>query len=107
MSFILLIGKYSSAFGGGASQYAYFHEEDENSFQLVDTTKIQKPQYQRGRRVFQQVSSATCRIFYSKRSLCTQVGQVMTSIICVYILFPQFLQANVNLKMILQIKLLS
>lgn len=81
MSFILLIGKYSSAFGGGASQYAYFHEEDENSFQLVDTTKIQKPQYQRGRRVFQQVSSATCRIFYSK-----QIGQVMTSIICV--LFP-------------------
>ena len=105
MSFILLIGKYSSAFGGGASQYAYFHEEDENSFQLVDTTKIQKPQYQRGRRVFQQVSSATCRIFYSKRSLCTQIGQVMTSIICV--LFPQFLQANLNLKMILQIKLLS
>eukprot|EP00105_Crassostrea_gigas_P036879 XP_019921027.1 PREDICTED: eukaryotic translation initiation factor 3 subunit D [Crassostrea gigas] len=48
------LGKYSSAFGGGASQYAYFHEEDENSFQLVDTSKIQKPQYQRGRRVFQQ-----------------------------------------------------
>jgi len=46
-------GKYSSAFGGG-SQYAYYHDEDENSFQLVDTTKVQKPVYQRGRRVFQQ-----------------------------------------------------
>ncbi|KAL3876087.1 hypothetical protein ACJMK2_033968 [Sinanodonta woodiana] len=47
------LGKYSSAFGGG-SQYAYFHEEDESSFQLVDTQRIQKPIYQRGRRMFQQ-----------------------------------------------------
>ncbi|MCP6497884.1 eukaryotic translation initiation factor 3 subunit D, partial [Klebsiella pneumoniae] len=30
--------KYSSQFGGG-SQYAYFHEEDETSFQLVDTAR--------------------------------------------------------------------
>lgn len=48
-------GKYSSAFGGLGSQYAYYHEEDENSFQLVDTAKVQKPVYQRGRRVYQQV----------------------------------------------------
>ncbi|CAG2198401.1 EIF3D [Mytilus edulis] len=48
------LGKYSSAFGGLGSQYAYYHEEDENSFQLVDTAKVQKPVYQRGRRVYQQ-----------------------------------------------------
>ncbi|XP_052238359.1 eukaryotic translation initiation factor 3 subunit D-like [Dreissena polymorpha] len=48
------LGKYQSAFGGGASQYAYYHEEDESSFQLVDTQKIQKPAYTRGRRMFQQ-----------------------------------------------------
>jgi len=49
-------GKYNSAFGGGGSTYAYYHEEDESSFQLVDTQKIQKPIYTRGRRMFQQVS---------------------------------------------------
>ncbi|XP_006823996.1 eukaryotic translation initiation factor 3 subunit D isoform X2 [Saccoglossus kowalevskii] len=43
-----LIGKYSSQFGSG-TQYAYYHEEDESSFQLVDTTKIQRPLYQRNR----------------------------------------------------------
>ncbi|KAM4021754.1 eukaryotic translation initiation factor 3 subunit D [Anomaloglossus baeobatrachus] len=45
--------KYSSQFGGG-SQYAYFHEEDETSFQLVDTTKMQKTAYQRNRLRFAQ-----------------------------------------------------
>ncbi|KAL5019286.1 hypothetical protein ScPMuIL_005008 [Solemya velum] len=48
------LGKYNSAFGAGGSQYAYFHEEDESSFQLVDTQRVQKPIYQRGRRLFQQ-----------------------------------------------------
>lgn len=48
------LGKYNSAFGGGGSQYAYYHEEDESSFQLVDTQKVQKPVYQRNRRMFQQ-----------------------------------------------------
>jgi len=46
--------KYSSQFGGG-SQYAYFHEEDETSFQLVDTAKTQKTAYQRNRMRFAQV----------------------------------------------------
>ncbi|XP_014246561.1 eukaryotic translation initiation factor 3 subunit D [Cimex lectularius] len=40
--------KYQSQFGAG-SQYAYYHEEDESSFHLVDTTRVQKPPYQRGR----------------------------------------------------------
>ncbi|XP_071106737.1 eukaryotic translation initiation factor 3 subunit D-like [Haliotis cracherodii] len=47
------LGKYSSAFGGG-SQYAYYHDEDESSYQLVDTARVQRPMYQRGRRLFQQ-----------------------------------------------------
>uniref|UniRef100_T1J6Y3 Eukaryotic translation initiation factor 3 subunit D n=1 Tax=Strigamia maritima TaxID=126957 RepID=T1J6Y3_STRMM len=40
--------KYASQFGVG-SQYAYYHDEDESTFQLVDTTKVPKPLYQRGR----------------------------------------------------------
>jgi len=42
--------KYSSTFGiGSGSQFAYFHDEDESSFHLVDTTKVQRPMYQRSR----------------------------------------------------------
>ncbi|CAD6221275.1 GSCOCG00005123001-RA-CDS [Cotesia congregata] len=40
--------KYQSQFGSG-SQYAYYHDEDESTFHLVDTTRVQKPPYQRGR----------------------------------------------------------
>ncbi|XP_063916532.1 eukaryotic translation initiation factor 3 subunit D [Zophobas morio] len=40
--------KYASQFGSG-SQYAYYHDEDESTFHLVDTTRVQKPPYQRGR----------------------------------------------------------
>lgn len=52
--YFFLTDKYSSQFGGG-SQYAYFHEEDEASFQLVDTAKTQKSAYQRNRMRFAQV----------------------------------------------------
>lgn len=41
--------KYASQFGGSGSQYAYYHEEDETTFHLVDTARIQKPPHQRGR----------------------------------------------------------
>lgn len=44
----ILPDKYQSTFGSG-SQYAYYHEEDESTFHLVDTTRVQKPPYQRGR----------------------------------------------------------
>lgn len=54
MKMCALTDKYSSQFGGG-SQYAYFHEEDETSFQLVDTAKTQKTAYQRNRMRFAQV----------------------------------------------------
>ncbi|CAN7978772.1 unnamed protein product [Ixodes persulcatus] len=40
--------KYSSQFGSG-TQYAYYHEEDESTFQLVDTARMHKPLHQRGR----------------------------------------------------------
>lgn len=44
------VNKYNSQFGSGAqTQYAYIHEEDDSSFQLVDTSKTHKPMYQRGR----------------------------------------------------------
>lgn len=42
------VNKYNSQFGTG-HQYAYIHEEDDSSFQLVDTQKTHKPMYQRGR----------------------------------------------------------
>lgn len=54
--YLFFADKYSSQFGGG-SQYAYFHEEDETSFQLVDTAKTQKTAYQRNRMRFAQVYS--------------------------------------------------
>ena len=60
--------KYSSQFGGTTNQYAYYHEEDESSFQLVDTARIQKPPYQRGRNRFTQVRYLCC----SHVLLCSQ-----------------------------------
>jgi len=42
------ISKYQSQFQGG-QQYAYYHEEDESSFQLVDTARVTRPTYGRGR----------------------------------------------------------
>lgn len=47
------LGKYSSQFAAG-SQYTYYHEQDESTFQLVDTTKVQKPVYMRNKNRFNQ-----------------------------------------------------
>lgn len=44
----MFLDKYTSQFGTG-SQYAYYHDEDETTFHLVDTARVQKPPYQRGR----------------------------------------------------------
>jgi len=52
---VVWLDKYSSQFGGVANPYSYYHEEDESSFQLVDTSRLQKPIYQRGRVRFNQV----------------------------------------------------
>jgi len=43
------MNKYQSQYGGVNNQYAYYHEEDETSFQLVDTAKSTRPMYGRGR----------------------------------------------------------
>lgn len=43
------MNKYSNQFGQGGNQYAYFHDEDESSFQLVDTSRNLRPMYGRGR----------------------------------------------------------
>ncbi|XP_066914272.1 eukaryotic translation initiation factor 3 subunit D-like [Clytia hemisphaerica] len=43
--------KYHSQFAAG-NQYAYYHEGDESSFQLVDTSKPQKTAYQKNRQRF-------------------------------------------------------
>eukprot|EP00794_Sanderia_malayensis_P008906 gene8906-9858_t len=43
--------KYASQFGAG-NQYAYYHEGDETSFQLVDTSKPHKTAYQRNKQRF-------------------------------------------------------
>jgi translation initiation factor 3 subunit D len=46
------MNKYNSQFGAGGTTYAYYHEEDENSFQLVDTSRALRPMYGRGGRFF-------------------------------------------------------
>lgn len=48
MHWLTFLDKYTSQFGTG-SQYAYYHDEDETTFHLVDTARVQKPPYQRGR----------------------------------------------------------
>lgn len=68
--------KYSSQFGGG-SQYAYFHEEDESSFQLVDTARTQKTAYQRNRMRFAQVSQEPAT---------TILGLLLLAITCLKVL---------------------
>jgi len=43
------MNKYNAQIGAGGTQYAYYHEEDESSFQLVDTAKTTRPMFGRGR----------------------------------------------------------
>lgn len=48
LKYCFFVDKYASTFGTG-NQYAYYHEEDETTFHLVDTARVQKPPHQRGR----------------------------------------------------------
>jgi len=41
--------KYQSQYGAGGTQYSYYYEEDDSTFQLVDTAGKTKPMYGRGR----------------------------------------------------------
>ena len=54
--FCSVLDKYQSQFGTGNQMFSYYHEEDESSFQLVDTSRPQRPLYQRNRNRFGQVS---------------------------------------------------
>ncbi|CAF1553340.1 unnamed protein product, partial [Adineta steineri] len=45
--------RYRSQYGVGVGMYQYIHEDDENTFQLVDSTRLPKPAYQKRTR-FQQ-----------------------------------------------------
>ena len=47
--------KYTGMYGLGGQTYVYHHDEDESSFQLVDTARIQKPQHQKSRARYNQV----------------------------------------------------
>ena len=51
------IDKYSSVYGGGGQTYAYHHEEDESSFRLVDTARVQKPPHHTKRIKYSQVTT--------------------------------------------------
>lgn len=90
--FVLFPDKYSSQFGGG-SQYAYFHEEDETSFQLVDTARTQKTAYQRNRMRFAQV---TCSQRQGRRAASAAQDSFPTEMSFFFFSFPSFLQRNLR-----------
>ena len=48
--------RYSSLYGGGGQTYVYHHEEDESSFRLVDTARVQKQPHHNKRIKYSQVS---------------------------------------------------
>ena len=52
---LILVGRYRSQFGVGVGIYQYVHEDDENSFQLVDSTRLPKLAYQKRPRFPQNV----------------------------------------------------
>jgi translation initiation factor 3 subunit D len=43
----VFLDRYRSQFGVGVGMYQYIHEDDENTFQLVDSTRLPKPAYQK------------------------------------------------------------
>ncbi len=90
--FILSSDKYSSQFGGG-SQYAYFHEEDETSFQLVDTAKTQKTAYQRNRMRFAQVPQT---LWMTPLNVLIQVFQNVCVLDYIFITWCLFQQRNLR-----------
>ncbi len=51
----VFLDRYRSQFGVGVGMYQYIHEDDENTFQLVDSTRLPKPAYQKRTRFQQNV----------------------------------------------------
>jgi len=52
---LFFLDRYRSQFGVGVGMYQYIHEDDENTFQLVDSTRLPKPAYQKRTRFQQNV----------------------------------------------------
>jgi translation initiation factor 3 subunit D len=53
---LFFLDRYRSQYGVGVGMYQYVHEDDENTFQLVDSTRIPKPAYQKRPRFQQNVN---------------------------------------------------
>lgn len=53
--FFFLADKYGNVYGMGGKEYIYHHAEDESSFQLVDTSRLQRPMHQKSRTKYNQV----------------------------------------------------
>lgn len=51
----MFLDRYRSQYGVGVGMYQYIHEDDENTFQLVDSSRLPKPAYQRRPRYQQNV----------------------------------------------------
>ena len=85
------MNKYNAQIGAGGTQYAYYHEEDESSFQLVSTRKIKKAI----KRVFrcyltvlmtQPIKKIARKVFLSVLNL-KKLSKVFPSIVVTYIYF--------------------
>lgn len=46
---ILFLDKYNNMYGLGGKEYIYHHTEDESTFQLVDTSRLQRPLHLKAR----------------------------------------------------------
>ena len=58
--------KYQPQFSvGNVGQYAYYHDEDESQFTLVDQSKAVKTSYQKKLRSIQNVSCVSNRTFFT------------------------------------------
>jgi hypothetical protein len=65
--------KYQPQFSiGNTGQYAYYHDEDESQFTLVDQSKAIKTSYQKKLRSIQNVTPAFLSSFY--RTISTLVS---------------------------------
>ena len=52
---VCFLDRYRPQFGAGVGMYQYVHEDDENTFQLVDSTRLPKPAFQKRTRFQQNV----------------------------------------------------
>ena len=78
--------KYVNVYGLGGQTYTYHHEEDESSFQLVDTAKMQRPLYQKGRPRFNQVYTYVyCTLQHSIVCVCVCVCVLCAYTVCTYV----------------------